>query len=592
MLLLSLGTSGYLILVSQPRLASYVELAREVRDVHESMLDQETGLRGWLATGDAVFLAAVHDRSRRARAGRRQLLVGRAAQPGVDRPVLTMLLARQPGRRWATRGGRRTKFTPAQRDRRHADRLPARGQGGSSTPTARRGPDAPAVIRARRTTALVRQNSRPGRHCWPATWCCSGSPRPSPCAAAAELGRHDPAPRSRDLHDTIDGLRAGDLSARAASRPASPSSTRSAPALGRPGRPSSADAGTEAAARERRLALLADRFETVVQRRPGDRRQPQRRATSRSHRDHRGGRAARRAAPRSGCAATTEEFQAAHRSPDAHGAVASRRAARPRVGRPWPRPRPRCSAASPARRAYPLVLAGHGRPACSRWHTTRHRRRHRAGARRAAVHRRRRPRVGAPAQHRPRARRPGRPDPACPTGAGSRSTWTTEWERCRRYGRPLSLVMMDLDHFKRLNDEHGHLLGDQVLREVAKAARRRAAHHRHGLPVRRRGDRRAAARDRARGGDRRRRADAARPSPRVDDRRAPAACTSPPRPAWPRRHAAMSTTPSWSRAGRQGALRGQASWAATGWSPAWTGGETLFHGEPDTIPATGLGPVR
>ena len=41
-----------------------------------------------------------------------------------------------------------------------------------------------------------------------------------------------------------------------------------------------------------------------------------------------------------------------------------------------------------------------------------------------------------------------------------------EWERCRRYGRPLSLVMLDLDHFKRLNDRHGHLLGDEVLRQV------------------------------------------------------------------------------------------------------------------------------
>jgi diguanylate cyclase (GGDEF)-like protein len=45
----------------------------------------------------------------------------------------------------------------------------------------------------------------------------------------------------------------------------------------------------------------------------------------------------------------------------------------------------------------------------------------------------------------------------------------TEWERSRRYGRPCSLVMMDLDHFKRLNDEHGHLLGDEVLRAVARA---------------------------------------------------------------------------------------------------------------------------
>lgn len=34
---------------------------------------------------------------------------------------------------------------------------------------------------------------------------------------------------------------------------------------------------------------------------------------------------------------------------------------------------------------------------------------------------------------------------------------------------PLSVVMIDLDHFKKLNDEHGHLLGDTVLRSVASA---------------------------------------------------------------------------------------------------------------------------
>ena len=65
-LLLSLATSGYLILVSQPRLANYVELAREARDVHEAMLDQETGLRGWLATGDPVFLEPYVDGKARA----------------------------------------------------------------------------------------------------------------------------------------------------------------------------------------------------------------------------------------------------------------------------------------------------------------------------------------------------------------------------------------------------------------------------------------------------------------------------------------------------------------------------------------------
>lgn len=43
-----------------------------------------------------------------------------------------------------------------------------------------------------------------------------------------------------------------------------------------------------------------------------------------------------------------------------------------------------------------------------------------------------------------------------------------ELARCIRYGRPLSLVMFDIDHFKQINDTHGHLTGDYVLRELTR----------------------------------------------------------------------------------------------------------------------------
>lgn len=42
-----------------------------------------------------------------------------------------------------------------------------------------------------------------------------------------------------------------------------------------------------------------------------------------------------------------------------------------------------------------------------------------------------------------------------------------EMQRAQRYGRALSLIMLDIDHFKAFNDTHGHLWGDTILKQVA-----------------------------------------------------------------------------------------------------------------------------
>ncbi|KAF7598493.1 MAG: hypothetical protein CGU28_12470 [Candidatus Dactylopiibacterium carminicum] len=71
------------------------------------------------------------------------------------------------------------------------------------------------------------------------------------------------------------------------------------------------------------------------------------------------------------------------------------------------------------------------------------------------------------------------------TGLGNRLALNQRLEEAaaaaRRHGHPLSVIMLDLDHFKQVNDEHGHLAGDRVLVALAGIiARAHAAERQRG----------------------------------------------------------------------------------------------------------------
>ena len=59
------------------------------------------------------------------------------------------------------------------------------------------------------------------------------------------------------------------------------------------------------------------------------------------------------------------------------------------------------------------------------------------------------------------------------TGAGNRialdKTLSREVELAKRHSQPLSVLMLDIDHFKNVNDTYGHAMGDEVLKQVVKS---------------------------------------------------------------------------------------------------------------------------
>jgi diguanylate cyclase (GGDEF)-like protein len=70
-----------------------------------------------------------------------------------------------------------------------------------------------------------------------------------------------------------------------------------------------------------------------------------------------------------------------------------------------------------------------------------------------------------------RAQATSDPLTGCENRRGFDERLTSEFGRALRYGRPLTLMLLDIDHFKEVNDRHGHEAGDDALRRLARALR-------------------------------------------------------------------------------------------------------------------------
>jgi diguanylate cyclase (GGDEF)-like protein len=74
------------------------------------------------------------------------------------------------------------------------------------------------------------------------------------------------------------------------------------------------------------------------------------------------------------------------------------------------------------------------------------------------------------------------------TGVANRRAFESalrrQWRSCARLQKPLSIVLGDIDYFKQFNDAHGHLAGDDALRNVAKAIQQQIERDSHSLVAR------------------------------------------------------------------------------------------------------------
>ena len=145
-----------------------------------------------------------------------------------------------------------------------------------------------------------------------------------------------------------------------------------------------------------------------------------------------------------------------------------------------------------------------------------------------------------------------------------------EIKRCKRHGIPLSVIFLDLDGFKSVNDAHGHLAGSRTLTEVGGILVEAVRESRHPGPLRRRRVRGGAA------GDARRRAPSSSPSASAAPSRATSSCgtqgwrraspppsASPPIPTTPSPRRASSRRPTRPCTGSRSGTRTASRWRSS-----------------------------